>query len=522
MRISSSRWPFESSENYKSFRVHIGEASPLVRVGAYSALALKGLFGKRLSSIPVLSKLNGPIMALVAMHNETPTSSRMNTSPCTFCNLPSDQIYDLVIAGSGPGGSLVAENNSSSGKSVLMIEAGEEIDATVAHHTPEQMKKFFAYGGQEIALSLSPMAFAQGKAWGGGSEINSGLYHRIPEKVLNEWIKKIPEVNIDDFTIAASKVEQKLSISPQNAESLGIYTASPIKKMQDYLGWSGGVIPRWRTYDGASFIHHGMSSTYLNSAMKLGAEKLTSHWVTKFKIKNNLVETRVRGVSCKHKILSKELCLSAGVLGTPEILLNSGFAKLRDLVFNFHAMLREAALFSVPVNDLHDIDPYQIWSPDSKLKIGAAVGTPALLASTLASKGIVPDFDFSKIGTYYISLPFEGTSKYFRWRGKLTPIINPSRKMKSDIKTAAIRLREAITAVGGLPLGELSTSISTVHVFGSLPIGKTKILDSLGFVIGTEQKVFVRDASILPSAPLVNPQGPLMQLVTVLENCRTK
>lgn len=519
MREKSFPSVFNSRGSYERFNEHLGEASTFVRIGAITALTLRRIFGAGLTKIPVLSKLNGPIMALAAMHNfELPSSTgRGATVQQLACEFDARARWDLVVAGSGPGGAITASKASESGESVLVVEMGTWIDSEVPHHTPEQMRRFFRFGGQEVAISLSPLPFAQGMTVGGGSEINSGLYHRLPESVLPDWLSRLGDIGPIDYEDAAAAVENRLFVQKQERSSLGVYENSPIVEIGSHLGWTGGVVPRWRTYEGTRFRHHGMSETYLQDAMSHGAKLLVEHKVTSYSLVGDRVRVELTGKSCKHHIDAATLCLSAGTIGTPEILWRSGTAKAKDFSFGFHAMLREAAVFDRDVNDLHDIDPHQTWSKDAKRKIGAAVGTPQLLASTLATKNVDYDGEFSRVGTYYISTPFIGKSGMIPLGANLVPYFSVDAKMKEELHQCALILRNSLIEVGGQPLGALNSSISTVHIFSSLPLGQNHVLDRYANVLNSDGRVFVRDASILPSAPLVNPQGPLMHLVTMLE-----
>jgi choline dehydrogenase-like flavoprotein len=151
------------------------------------------------------------------------------------------------------------------------------------------------------------------------------------------------------------------------------------------------------------------------------------------------------------------------------------------------------------------------------MKIGAAVATPALLRATMATKGIADELDMSKVAVYYISIDSSGRSGLIPIGKGLFPFFLPNKDMKSQIDLAAKTLYKAIYSAGGQILGDRNPTVSTVHVFGSLPIGKSPVVDSQGVVRGTQGRIFVRDASLLPSHPRVNPQGPLMHLIETLE-----
>lgn len=512
---------FVNENARRRFFSHLAEASAPVRFGALVGYVLKSIFGEKLQSIPVLRVADGPISALIAMHNAPSFVTDYQSDPAgAECTFNGNESWDLVIVGSGPGGAIVADKSAARGDSVLIVERGRVLDENVPHHTPQQMKEFFQFGGQEIAVVAGAMPFAQGKVWGGGSAINSGLYHRAPDKVKTTWAAATG-IPVDSFDKSAMEIERRLNVQSQDKESLGIYTGSPIKQMGVLLGWEGGLIPRWRTYESAQrFQHHGVDENYLASAIQNGATKLSQHSVYRVKVKPEGLIVSIRGARCRHQVFASTVCLAAGTIGTPEILMRSRLAKRKDIRFAFHAMLREAATFEKPVNDLHDIDPHQIWSPGGDMKIGAAVATSELLASTLASKGVSFQGDQANISTFYISVPSDGKSGFIKVGKLALPYLLPSFAMKTAIDKAANTLREAIKGVGGNPLGTLSRSISTVHIFGSLPLGSTQVLDRTGAVEGTNGKLFVRDASLLPTAPLVNPQGPLMQLVSVLEDQR--
>ena len=59
--------------------------------------------------------------------------------------------------------------------------------------------------------------------------------------------------------------------------------------------------------------------------------------------------------------------------------------------------------------------------------------------------------------------------------------------------------------------------MTTVHIFGSLPIGDNKDIGLNGEVL-KDTRIKVSDASIMPTAPWGNPQAVMMVLNEILMN----
>jgi len=295
-----------------------------------------------------------------------------------------------------------------------------------------------------------------------------------------------------------------------------LYDQSPMIDMGRTLGWEGGVVPRWRTYSGQSYVHHGVSSVYLSTLEP--NQILKGHKVESLKPNSKNIEVRLKSGSCAHTFLAQKVCLSAGTLETPRLLVKSGLAKASDFKFSFHAMIREVAEFDRPVNSMIDLDPHQFWSGDRLQKIGAAVGTPELLQATMSSRGATFNGELERVASYYSSVPSEGNSGVVKFFGQLHPFLIPSKSFNAKVLEAQKTLRSAIVGAGGKLIGNGPPSLSTVHIFGTIPIGNSKIIDNNGRLILDPERIYIRDASLLPSHPLVNPQGPLMQLILALES----
>ena len=95
--------------------------------------------------------------------------------------------YQFLIIGSGPGGTTVMKTLLENGlNDVAVVEEGQREQKTTMGSFDELINKY-RYGGADIIYSKPNIAYAEGRTLGGGSEINSGLYHRIPENILSEW-----------------------------------------------------------------------------------------------------------------------------------------------------------------------------------------------------------------------------------------------------------------------------------------------------------------------------------------------
>ena len=106
----------------------------------------------------------------------------------SLSQLPEFLRCEIVVVGSGPGGAITACLLAESGREVLLLEEGafHQPGACVPFSLEEMLGKY-RNGGQTVALGKSKVAYVEGRCVGGGSEINSGLYHRTPDDILNFW-----------------------------------------------------------------------------------------------------------------------------------------------------------------------------------------------------------------------------------------------------------------------------------------------------------------------------------------------
>lgn len=497
---------------------HMSLATNLIGLGfVISAIAFR-LFGFKSLRIPILSKGVTGLISVMAMHRVEKVRTLKTQSTNLRCEIEQPlPLIDELIIGSGPGGSIAATHAIKFVKNVVVVESGLVANPSTDHHSVAQMMESFSFGGQEAILGRQIIPFAQGRVLGGGSAINSGLYHRIPMHLRETWQRSVCTSD-DKWSEAETKIEAILKIEKQPINSLGIYEDSPLRVAAEKMGWDCDLIPRWRKYEKSKFTHFGMSETLLDSFQKSGGIVVKGHKAISVRYQNKTVSVEIIGSNCHHTLLAKHLVLAAGTVETPVLLLNSGLANKKELNFNFHAMSRLVGEFEWEVNDLNDIDPYQAWTSNYSAKFGAAVGTPELLSATLQTIGASSSMKHENLGVYYASTVPSGTGSFMKIAKNWIPVYNLSNETRNLIGKNTGLLKEGLLKAGATQiLGKTSNpQLSSVHIFGSIPLGANSLIDELGQLKQSNGLIRICDASILPTAPIVNPQGPLLHLTEVI------
>ena len=93
-----------------------------------------------------------------------------------------------LIIGSGAGGAMTAQVLASSGMEVLLLEEGRLWPLSeYGNNCPEGMKKMYRKRGMTPIMGTVPIGYAEGRCYGGGTEVNSGFWHRTPTEILMRW-----------------------------------------------------------------------------------------------------------------------------------------------------------------------------------------------------------------------------------------------------------------------------------------------------------------------------------------------
>ncbi len=447
--------------------------------------------------------------------------------------------YDVVVVGSGPGGAVTARECARRGLSVLVLEEGRRFEpGTVPAYSLQQMRLMYRDHGLTVALGRPAVAYTEARCVGGGSEVNAGLYHRPDATVLAQWA--------DDFGVEGltprdlepwhRTVEECLHVSSRGAPLPSASDA--LRRGAEALGWSGLDVPRWACTDADGRAQmQTMQRTYLDDAVKAGCDVRPEVRVRRLTISGGAV----RGVLCAsgEAVTADRVVVSAGAVQTPALLQRSGLTAHVGRGLSMHPTVKVVARFAEPVTDPGEVPTYQVKEYAPELTFGGSASRAGLLALALGDtwardRALLERWQHSAV--YYASIRAAGTGRVRALPAFDSPAV-AYRLTRTDLellRAGLARLLHLLLAAGaeqlvpaypGAPvvrsqadiaaaaagLGR-SAALMTVHLTGTVPLGERLDrcpVDSFGRVRGVAN-LAVNDASLLPSAPGVNPQGTIM------------
>ena len=429
---------------------------------------------------------------------------------------------------------------------MLVVEEGDMVrQGDVVPFSLEQMDRQYRAGGVTAAIGRPSIAYTEGCCVGGGTEINSGLYRRPPEDVLERWRHdhRIADFDPGELYTICDEVERELSV--QTLPGAAIPASEALRRGAARLGWAHDEIPRWMTYsstDVASGRRRSMTETYLPRASAAGASMLTGTRVDRFALDRGratsaLLSDRAGRTST---VRFRDVVVCGGAIQTPALLQRSGLRKGIGRTLAVHPTVKLAARFDDELNVPDDVAVHQVkeFAPD--LSFGGSASGPGLVALALSDHW--PLFgpaieEWRNLAVYYAAITSEGRGRVLAVPGLRDPLVTYrlTRRDRATLgqglaRLALVMLESGATAVypsyrgapvvsGRRDLGTMQgtfaaakASVMTVHLCSTVPMGGHpghSATDSHGLVNGTKN-VYVNDASLLPDAPGVNPQASVM------------
>lgn len=462
-----------------------------------------------------------------------------------------------LVIGSGAGGALTAAYLAEQGQDVLVLEEGPcRGPAGSGLGITDTLPVLWREGGFIPVLGNARFVFAEGRCLGGGTAVNSAMIHRIPEAIAAEWegLFRISAFKYDALEAYHQRIERDLRVGTPRQDGSRAYRL--FRKGAEHCGFRGMDVPLAATVVDGKLKRNTMLETYLKRAQERGARIVTGCRVSRILVRNRRAFGVIACLSgtgedaMSVRIDCGNIFLCAGAVQTPLLLRRSGISRNIGSSIRFHPTLRVLAEFRDVVNAYaHPVASYQVkeFSPD--ISLGASVSMPPFLAAFSAAawperKELFGKTDRSAI--YYAmirgngrgivrNLPVRGSYflRYTLGRGDLENLRRGFALLCRVLFAAgARRIFPSVDGLGPLSGGEAvdgaasriglkNLNLMSVHSFSSCPMGEEAAVcavDSFGRVHGFEN-MYVNDASMLPSAPGVNPQGPLMAIA--LRNIET-
>lgn len=454
--------------------------------------------------------------------------------------------YDVVIVGSGPGAAVTARALGAAGRRVLVVEEGDWVKpGEYPHFSLEQMRHQYRDRGLTVAVGRPSVAYSEGCGVGGGSEVNSGLYHRPSERLLAEWSERW---SIDGLTPAevypfSSAIEDTLLVDAAGAPDPPSFRV--LRDGAERLGWTWDRIPRWvpEATGPAPADRRTMSMTYWPAAIATGVELRAGVRAARLELaKGRATGVRLADVRTGETstVRCEHVFVCGGAIHTPALLQRSGLHGAVGRRLALHPTIKVVAEFDEEVNPPYDVPAAQVREFSPRFTLGGSASTPALIALALsenwAAFGHVAD-RWRHCFVYYAAVQGLGKGRVRAVPGFAAPLVT-YRLVRAELdllRDGLGRLLDVLLAADATAVypsfakasqvssaGDVETTVRalrrstanlmTVHLCGSVPMGEDPSrcgADSYGRVHGTSN-VHVADASMLPSAPGINPQGTIM------------
>lgn len=454
---------------------------------------------------------------------------------------------DVLVIGSGAGGACTAAILAEAGFDVLVVEEGDWVEqGDVVPFSLDQMDRQYRSGGVTVAIGMPSIAYTEGRCAGGGTEVNSGLYWRPPGDLLDRWRHdfRIRDFDADQLLAIADEVEAALHVSTVPKQHSA--PSEVLRSGAAALGWQHGEVPRWMTYphgdDPTKGERQSMTRTYLPRAMRAGARLATGCRVQRLELSGGRATralTELPDGTVGH-ITFRQVFVCAGAIQTPAVLQRSGLRGNIGRTLAVHPTVKLAARFSDELNVPDDVPVHQVKEFAPHLSFGGSASNPGLVALSLLDQW--PTFrravtDWPRMSVYYAAITSEGLGRVRSFPRMKDPVVTyrlthrDRELLRSGLARLALLMLEAgaeevFPSFRGAPsvkrrrdvatmqhaFSASKATVMTVHLCSTVPMGEVEErcgADSHGLVHGCTN-VHVNDASLLPTAPGVNPQASVM------------
>jgi choline dehydrogenase-like flavoprotein len=479
---------------------------------------------------------------------------------------------DVVVIGSGAGGSTVAAELAEAGFEVVIVEEGSYYQTRdFTADTSAMVRQLYRDGGATMAIGNPPIMYQEGRAVGGSTVINGGMSWRTPDKILARWEREAGLPGIArELEPYFERVEKRIHVAGMDRDAIGNDNLL-LKKGADAKGWN--VIGNLRNQNhcvGSNRCAFGCPTgakqsslvSYVPRALHYGAriyadvrvDQITRHG----KRATGVIGT-VKSTGHRLAVRAKIVVSSAGAIHTPALLVRSGFRSPSGQLghnLSMHPNVKVVAIFEEPVTGWKGAhQAFQVREfQDQGLLFAAVNMPPSILAMSFPHRG-------AQLGTLmdqYDHMVLAGMlcedTRLGRVRtidGKPQAFYQLAEADAANLKRGVSLLSELLFAAGAkrilLPFHGAADlygpddarrlldqkipahgwEVVTVHMMGTARMGTDRardVTDAFGLVHDVD-RLMIADASLFPTPIGVNPMETIMALATraaghVIDNSR--
>jgi choline dehydrogenase-like flavoprotein len=453
---------------------------------------------------------------------------------------------EIAVIGTGPGGSITASLLAEAGRSVVLVEEGPFLPlGSCRPFSRDEMVQKYRCGGVTVATGRPRIAYVEGRCVGGGSEINSGLYHRTPPAVLEAWRTafEVEALTERDLAPHFHACEEALGVTPPAGE-----LPAPSRKLHEgaaALGWRSREAARALrgATEGAPGVRQSMTETFMPRALAAGCTLIPGTRVIRLREREGgWTAVAVHGGRGRIEIEAETVFVCAGAVQTPALLRRSGITRNVGDALGMHPTVKVLARFPDEVNgpDL-GVAAHQVNEFAPRVSFGCSISTRPYLAVAMLdhpAEAAEVDASWRRTAAYYAMITAgSGSVRPLPWLADPLVRYRLTAAELAELRTGLVNLCRCLLAAGaerlypsiaGAPvvtdergLATLAADVSpsrltlmAVHLFASCRMGEKRAVcavDSFGRVHGF-RNLRVADASLLCGFPGVNPQGSIMAL----------
>jgi hypothetical protein len=447
-----------------------------------------------------------------------------------------------IVIGSGPSGSVTALELKKKNKEVLLIEKGYEYTIPKSKHSGDEFLKKWENSGLASSIGNINLQYSSGSCFGGGSEINSGLFHKLDQNFFkkiydnNQDVAKLAEIN--QFIKLTDNYNTEINYNTELTKLKNLYHSSSQK-----LKWKLENLKRFYSNKNGNYEKKSMTNSLLKDYVKLGGDILLGYELVKIKkYSKKKCKLFLKNKNFYKIITCENLFLCCGAPYSLKLLhKNNLINKNHNNNFHFHPMIKVIGKFKDKVNSINGIEIInsQITEFYPKHIIGnAASNLQFLKISTYKDQNAYEDvsknFDYMSIFHCTFSL---GTSKFLYFPFLKDPLIKYkfSKTEIQDFKEGIKNLinfvfkcdAEYVYLLGNKikkindvnsfkldKIKEKDLNLSSVHLLGGLKMGKNSDcpLEIGGKLKNDNFNIFINDSSLICEKILKNPQNAIMAI----------